>query len=166
MTFELADAHEVEVLSLRIRRECDHENTKGECTLHISEVEDMCMLTSHMVSKTSYWMKTHDEETDPPKTSTTKWYEFSITSHCADEAFKENIKLDIGEEATWNMENLNNEGLVWNLCHPMSEIVSKGDGLGFWNLDARPATPTPNDQVSLSRFRAVSGHTSETPCWW
>lgn len=139
-------AEKIEILSLRVRRECEHTHMNGECTLHIDEVEDMYIRTLNTTGKpkTKYWIKAHDEETNPPKLLTRNWFEFSITCRCADEAFKENQNLDIGEEATWGIDDLNNRGLIWYLCHPMSQIVSKGDGLGFWNVESRP-DPEPED---------------------
>lgn len=157
MTFEIADTHEIEVKGVRVRRECEHANLNGshrDSVLHIDEVEDMCVLSTKTLAKgkTTYWVKSHDEETSGLKTFTRKWIEFSITSKCTDEAFKENLTLEIGESAEWEPENLVLEDLIPSLCDPMSQIVMKGDGLGFWNNDVRPDV----EEVPVTNKQAIS----------
>lgn len=92
----------------------------------------------------------HNEKTNRAKTFTRRWYEVSVTSKCADAAFKENVELDIGEEAQWTYENLVTRGLLWDLCHPMSGIVTRGDGLGFFNEESRPSLGDTEQQAESS----------------
>lgn len=140
MTLKISNSHEVDILGCRVRRECDYESLIADCMLHIDEVEDMLSLGQEDPLETAklYWITVHDEDTSHPKTFTRKWFEFSVTSNVADKAFEENVDLEVGEEAKWNPLDLVEDGMLWPLNYPMSQIVVQGDGLGFWNEESRP----------------------------
>jgi hypothetical protein len=62
------------------------------------------------------------------------WYEMSITSAEAQEAFKENLNLDFGEETEWNEDLLLETGIVMkDMCEPANYLIKKMDGIGFYN---------------------------------
>lgn len=137
-----ADLHDIEVLGLRVHRESNHMSLAGDATLHIDNIEDVKLLRNVRPmdggQTTLYWARSYDAEENPPKTFARNWFEFSVSSVQADKALKENLNLEIGEKAGWKYETLLEQGIIWSLCYPISQILKQGDGLGYYNVDARP----------------------------
>jgi hypothetical protein len=60
------------------------------------------------------------------------WYEASITSTKADEAFKQNTCLEFGDEAAWTPDYLKDCGALDDLFRAATDTVRLMDGVGYW----------------------------------
>jgi len=62
------------------------------------------------------------------------WYEINMESVEARAAFKDNLNLELAEEAEWTAELLLQNGVVVrDICVPANYIITKMDGVGFYN---------------------------------
>lgn len=65
--------------------------------------------------------------------SLSEWYEASVRSVVADEAFTENKTLEHGEIAQWTCEQLEEAGAFEDLCRPGLAMIPKMDNIGSSN---------------------------------
>ena len=70
-----------------------------------------------------------NEHTDIPLS----WYEASLKSDTFCTAFKENERLEFGDEVKWKLKDLIQKGAVEQLIKKAAGMVKKMDGVGFWN---------------------------------
>lgn len=61
------------------------------------------------------------------------WYEASISSIKADELLKQNNTLELGDEATWTAETLENMGAAKSIYLPACEMIKQMNGIGYHN---------------------------------
>lgn len=80
------------------------------------------------------------------------WHEASISSSKGNEELKRNTTTELGDEADWTLEKLDELGVVNDMCIPACEMISQMDGVGINNdngaevqntLVSEPSPPKP-----------------------
>ncbi|KAI9819582.1 MAG: hypothetical protein M1827_007032 [Pycnora praestabilis] len=61
------------------------------------------------------------------------WHEVALFSSVAEEHFKENYRLELGDEAKWNPEQLVTDGLLEGLMSGANDVVTRIDAVGYHN---------------------------------
>lgn len=86
-----------------------------------------------------------------PSDAETLWHEISITSAEADKAFKENEKLEYGEEVRWSVKGMEERGVPDALMRAATSMVRQMDGVGWYNDNGqRTASMKDDDQTTSS----------------
>ncbi|KAF4968479.1 hypothetical protein FSARC_4124 [Fusarium sarcochroum] len=62
-----------------------------------------------------------------------QWFEASVSSIRAEELFKENAELEIGERSRWTPDALQRQGALKAVCEPALRMVSQMDQVGSSN---------------------------------
>ncbi|KAI0971459.1 hypothetical protein F4678DRAFT_479339 [Xylaria arbuscula] len=152
-------SYNVEILVVRTRNQacCIHEvSTKKTCSiqanprqdvqqLYISEVWEMGQLSISEVEQCIHHKFARYKDDERPK-SPSVWYEAVLKSDTFSKAFKQNGKLELGNEVAWTSEELIETGYVEELIRKAAKMVTNMDGVGFWN---------DNHQVELHGVVAV-----------
>jgi hypothetical protein len=95
------------------------------------------------------------------------WFEVSIKSAAAEDYFKQNMKLELGEEVAWTQEMITDASVLKSIWQPASDIVKQMDGVGFWNYNGlesvikaeESSLPTERRQNVGARLNANNGQT-------
>ncbi|KAJ2998092.1 hypothetical protein NUW58_g436 [Xylaria curta] len=61
------------------------------------------------------------------------WYEAALQSDTLSTAFKQNEKLELGNEVEWVSEELLKSGVVEALIQKAADMIKNMDGVGYWN---------------------------------
>ena len=72
------------------------------------------------------------------------WYEASISSAKANDLLRQNVTLELGDEAGWTPEELEQLGAASAMYLPACEMLKQMDGIGLHNnngIDLREARP-------------------------
>ena len=84
----------------------------------------------------AYIRATTRKKADQETQSIPCWYEAAITSNAVEEAFEENMNLEIAQEARWTPSSLltedANKGLR-DLLNPACDMIKSMDGIGYYN---------------------------------
>ena len=79
------------------------------------------------------------------------WHEASISSVKANEQLKQNTTLELGDEARWTPETLEELGAVNAMCRPACEMLKQMDGVGYHNDNAIDVQETSASESSPSK---------------
>lgn len=66
-----------------------------------------------------------------------EWFEVSLVSTTAEEAFQQNKGLELGQRASWTPEMLEEGGAFEDICFPALCLISKMDNIGSSNNNGR-----------------------------
>src|ERR1700730_9762472 len=102
MCFELSEKNCIHFLSIRVRRHSRYPSFDGKTLLNITEVHHLDVNWEQGENKIIFFATSSEGKGPDGQPIEPMWYEMSITSAEAQEAFKENLNLDFGEEAAWN----------------------------------------------------------------
>ncbi|KAI1821926.1 hypothetical protein F4861DRAFT_532587 [Xylaria intraflava] len=140
-------SHNVEILAVRTRNEAccvgrartenisstQTESNRNVQKLYINEIWEMDRLSKtvheHRIKAKFARFKSPKDHLGVPLV----WYEFSLKSDALSEAFRQNEKLELGDEASWTAEELLKSRPVDDLVRKAASMVKKMDGVGYWN---------------------------------
>jgi len=88
------------------------------------------------------------------------WYEVSLSSSVAEEKFKENLGLDLGDIASWTPRQIVEAGVMEELSLVTRDIVTRIDGVGYGNKGPRGG---PSDGGLTN---ASTTNVEEAPGFW
>jgi hypothetical protein len=71
------------------------------------------------------------------------WHEASISSAKANELFAQNESLELGDEASWTVEDLSRINASQAMYMPACEMLRKMDGVGLYNDNGVDVLVTP-----------------------
>jgi len=117
---------------VRVHRIMQHKSMDGASMLHVSEIHDLDVNSQMGASHTVFHAVAHTAPR-PGYDKVDFWHEVSISSVKADEEFKKNVELDLGDEADWTHESLSQLQCARAMYLPACEMLKKMDGVGFWN---------------------------------
>lgn len=66
------------------------------------------------------------------------WHEASISSSKGNEELKGNTTMELGDEADWTPEKLDELGIANDMCIPACEMLKQMDGVGINNDNGAP----------------------------
>ena len=92
------------------------------------------------------------------------WWEAAIVSTEVESMLKENVDLEVGEEATWKPQTFVEDGVIRSMFNLAKEVVTRIDNVGF----STPAIAVTGnwDATRTSRpSRTTSGEVEEGAFW-
>lgn len=159
MSFEISEKYPIHIVAIRVRRHSQYPSFDGQTLLNITEVHNLDVSWQHGDNKTIFFATSSDRKESDAQTVEPMWYEMNITSTEAQEAFKENINLEFGEETEWNENLLLKTGVVMkDMCEPANYLIKKMDGIGYYNNNGHKPVPT-----DLESFTSTKPPAHEKP---
>jgi hypothetical protein len=157
MSFELSHRHQIHFLSIRVRRYSQHKSYDGKTLLNVTEVQDLHIDWDSGEDATTFFVA-------PSKEPNSTWYEIDLESVEAKVAFADNLNLETGEEAEWDPELLLHSGVLVNdICMPANYIITKMDGVGFYNDNG--TNPLSTRMKSAASMKPVNEQRLEYHYW-
>ncbi|KAI1435699.1 hypothetical protein GGR50DRAFT_686897 [Xylaria sp. CBS 124048] len=137
----------IEIIAVRTRntaRYCSEPRTGSTCSTQTEPNKDVQRLYISEIWEMNRTSKTEGKQHVRIKFSRYKnkgghpglalvWYEAFLKSDTLSNAFKQNKKMELGNEATWTADELLKSGSVDHLVRKAAKMVEKMDGIGFWN---------------------------------
>ncbi|CAD6443405.1 e7493fd6-28ec-4b73-84a5-0dc9c15078a9 [Sclerotinia trifoliorum] len=141
---------EFEIYHLKIRKTRTFNSLDGSSKLHITEVDKSC---GHKLSVKNQEIvvyifpeekKDHNMERNSEEVSSyseekkdlsmeTNWQEVSITSVPMNNLLQQNMKLELGEEVQWTIQDLAVKNVSNSFIKPACTMLVQMDGVGFYN---------------------------------
>lgn len=120
--------------SIEVHRETRHRSTQyPDLLLKLSEVQELSFELSPTGTKQGQdyhaWTKPKEEMVNDGKL----WWEVSLASVAAENMFKENEALELGETSTWRPNDIVDASIVRNMFHLGYAIVTHIDSVGYHN---------------------------------
>ncbi|KAI8630414.1 hypothetical protein F5Y19DRAFT_463838 [Xylariaceae sp. FL1651] len=101
--------------------------------LEISEVWEMEPF-SEVKSEHQVQLKyARQKSSTEPLSTPSMWYEASICSKTITTALEQNLKLELGNETGWTVDELLKSGAIDGLICKAADMVKLMDGVGYWN---------------------------------
>jgi hypothetical protein len=146
LTFAVSNEYpHMKLNGIRVRHTFDYRSSHGNSALSITEVVDLKIERVRVAGGKRVFSATEYTAKSKPG-CLHSWYEVGIWSTVALEVFKENQSLEIGEEASWTTEKLENAGVFSALYLTACKIIKRIDGIGFYNDNGvRPAAAPPSE---------------------
>ncbi|KAJ8071133.1 hypothetical protein OCU04_001473 [Sclerotinia nivalis] len=141
---------EFEIYHLKIRKTRTYNSLDGSSKLHITEVDKSCghklpvknqeivvyifpeEKKDHNMERNSEEVSTYSEEKKDPSMET-NWQEVSITSVAMNNLLQQNMKLELGEEVRWTIQDLAVKKVSNSFIKPACTMLVQMDGVGFYN---------------------------------
>ncbi|KAI9746125.1 MAG: hypothetical protein M1818_000806 [Claussenomyces sp. TS43310] len=150
--FECHDVHKIRPVSIRVRRVIHYPSADKKSYLHVAEVHRMIM-KAYTVSEKQKMV--YQAVAAPAKVMASEletiWHEISISSAEADKTFKNSGDIELGEEASWTLDEMMKDDVLKALWQPATFMIKKMDGIGFYNDNGQRATSDNDDQQTTSR---------------
>ncbi|APA05916.1 hypothetical protein sscle_01g006860 [Sclerotinia sclerotiorum 1980 UF-70] len=143
-------ADEFEIYHLKIRKTRTFNSLDGSSKLHITEVDKSCghklpvknqeivvyifpeEKKEHNMERNSEEVSSYSEEKKDPGMET-NWQEVSITSVPMNNLLQQNMKLELGEEVQWTIQDLAEKNVSNSFIKPACTMLVQMDGVGFYN---------------------------------
>jgi hypothetical protein len=133
LTFTVSNEYpHMKLNGIRVRHTRDYRSSHENSALSITEVVDLKIERVRVAGGKRVFSGTEYTTKSRPGCPHS-WYEVGISSTVAQEAFKENESLEIGEEASWTAEKLEHTGVFSVLCLTACKMIKRIDGIGFHN---------------------------------
>jgi hypothetical protein len=127
MSFELSQIYQIHFQSIRVRRHSQYKSYDSKTLLNVTEVHNLDFNWEEGENGTIFFVTSSEKPNSV-------WYEINLESVEAKVAFKDNLNLELAEETEWTAELLLHNGVVVNdICVPANYIITKMDGVGFYN---------------------------------
>ena len=84
------------------------------------------------------------------------WYEVSLSSSVAEEKFKENVDLELGDVASWTPREMVEAAVFEDLSLVARDVVTRIDNVGYWNKGPRGG-PSDGAMTNASTTNAEEG---------
>jgi len=127
MSFELNQTYQIHFQSIRIRHHSQYKSYDSKTLLNVMEVHELDLNWKESENATIFFVTSSEK-------LNSMWYEINMESVEARAAFKDNLNLELAEEAEWTAELLLQNGVVVrDICVPANYIITKMDGVGFYN---------------------------------
>ncbi|KAI9722587.1 MAG: hypothetical protein M1812_001518 [Candelaria pacifica] len=124
-----APSKDLRVLTVLLRRETRYYAiAHPNIVLHLTEVQQLYMEQSDTDNLRAF-AKPAAEMIKENRL----WYEVSLSSKLATEKFNENLELELGENASWEPQELVDKGLMEDLRLVTAKLVTSIDGVGHAN---------------------------------
>ena len=94
------------------------------------------------------------------------WWGARISSVNASAILKENVTLELGERATWNVSSIINKGVAGDLFAVAKEIVTQIDHVGFFNRGEGSSNPKTTEKRSEDTQDTSARLTRVNPGYW
>ena len=88
------------------------------------------------------------------------WYEVSLSSSVAEEKFKENLDLELGDFASWTPKEIVEAGVLEDLSLVARDVVTRIDNVGYSNKGPRGG-PSDGAVTTVS-----TANPEEAPGFW
>ena len=146
MSFELSERYQIHFQSIRVRRDSQYKSYDNKTLLNVTEVHDLDVKWEESENGTIFFVTSSEKPNS-------LWYEINLESVEAKVAFKDNLNLELAEETEWDAELLLHNGVVVkDICVPANYIITKMDGVGFYNDNA--TKPFLADMESIASTQA------------
>jgi len=153
MTFELKAAldEKYQLDAIRVHRVTRFRNTRLASILNVSELQDL-MTKQKATDEGRVFRAFRHLVYRSPSEFLDAWYEVSVSCPELDEKLKENESLEFGEEAKWELKDVESIQGADQILHPSCEMLLQMDGVGYWSLNdldskSYEAPPSPPPQV-------------------
>ncbi|KAL9122255.1 MAG: hypothetical protein Q9187_001190 [Circinaria calcarea] len=154
-------ASNVEIQSVTVKRQTQHPCYQyPDLLLQLTEVQDLIIQKNspgryRAIGRDPNQMVAEDNRL---------WWEAAIVSTVAQSILKENVDLEVGEEATWEPQTFVEDGIIRNMFNLAKEVVTRIDNVGF----STPAIAVAGewDATKASRpSRTTSAELDDGPFW-
>lgn len=100
--------------------------------LDVTNVQAMTMCEEREEAPSSLLVRieARPDSTNAPGGRVASWYEASVSSARADDLFRQNETLRVGDEPDWTVERLQEAGVFRDLYGPAAAMVKRMDGVG------------------------------------
>lgn len=149
------------IFHLKIRKTNTYNSLDGKSKLHITEVDKTCghellvkdkafLVYIFSEEKEDYKMENNWQLNDQgnlmfilPKEKTDdtmkkNWQEVSITSVAMNNLLEQNTNLELGEEVSWTVQDLEARKISNTFIKPACIMLAQMDGVGFYNNGQDP----------------------------
>ena len=154
-------ASNVEIQSVTVKRQTQHPCYQyPDLLLQLTEVQDLIIQKNspgryRAIGRDPNQMVAEDNRL---------WWEAAIVSTVAQSILKENVDLEVGEEATWEPQTFVEGGIIRNMFNLAKEVVTRIDNVGF----STPAIAVAGewDATKASRpSRTTTAEVDDGPFW-
>jgi hypothetical protein len=152
--FEMDDSlcEQYELCGVRVHRISQYKSKDENSILEVRECRDFDVGSRPVPGpgrpRTVFYAISNIEERDRvPCDKLDYWHEVSVSSAQAMEIFEQNLQLELGEEASWNLSEVKAAEAIYL---PSLEMLRKMDGVGWWNdngVDVKKVPPPPPRQA-------------------
>ncbi len=146
MSFELSHRSQIHFLSIRVLRHSQYRSYDNKTILNVTEVHNLDVDWEEVENGTLFFA-THSEKPN------SVWHEINLESVEANLAFEENFDLELAEETEWTAETLLESGVAKDVCAPANYIVTKMDGIGFYNDNGTKALLADAESIASTRLQ-------------
>ncbi|KAL8355503.1 hypothetical protein RB601_001024 [Gaeumannomyces tritici] len=124
------------VRGVRVRYTARHKCPSGATYLDIDQIQDMAIVSQGMRDG---WVRFHSfpARECPEEGRASAWFEGSLSSAKAEDLFKANERLGLGEEAAWTVASMKQDGCFRALWEPALSMVKAMDHIGVATWPAR-----------------------------
>ncbi|ESZ90376.1 hypothetical protein SBOR_9233 [Sclerotinia borealis F-4128] len=116
---------------LKIRKTRTFDSLDRKSKLHITEVDKSCGHELLVKDQGMFVYIFQEEKKDLDMEI--NWQEVSITSVVMNDLLQQNMKLELGEEASWTLQDLAVKKVSNTFIHPACVMLAQMDGVGFYN---------------------------------
>ena len=146
----------IQAVTLR-RQKCYGSEAHPSISLCITEVQDLYI--QHAADSTNL-IRARAKPPGQMVHDNRLWYEVSLSSSVAEEMFKSNIDLELGEVASWTPREMVEAGVFEELSLVARDLVTRIDNVGHWNKGPRGG-PSDGAMTTPSTTNA-----EEAPGFW
>lgn len=143
-TFQLftkVEKGDLRIQSVVLRRETCHQASEYPNTvLHLCEVQELSLLT--VPDTKIHYQASLDSKRSTSSLGNRIWWEVSLSSKVANETFKENEVLEVGDVAGWTAQELVGREVVKDLSYVARDLVERIDAVGSSNKGPKGGSAT------------------------
>jgi hypothetical protein len=147
MSFELSQRYQIHFQSIRVRRHSQYRSYDSKTLLNVTEVHNLDSNWVECENTTMFFITSSEKPNS-------MWYEVNMESVEAQVAFKDNLNLELAEEVEWTAELLLHNGVVLkDICVPANYIITKMDGVGFYNDNGTKPLLADVESIASTKLR-------------
>jgi len=133
VTKTIAKDLRIQAVTLR-RQNCYGSVAHPSVYLYITEIQDLYI---HRAADSTDLIRARAKPPGQMVHDNRLWYEVSLTSSIAEEKFKENVDLGLGDVTSWTPREMVEAGVFEDLSLVARDVVTRIDNVGHWNKGPR-----------------------------
>ena len=150
------------VNSVSVRRQnaytCSH---NPDLLLRLTEVQDLVIVWRADQQFQAY----AEPRENMVKDDNRIWWEASITSKAADRALAENQNLDLGEVASWTLDDIVGMYVLHDMFNIMEQVVTRIDSVGYGCMPIL-SPPPPSTSKSIAKSSSKTSRDNKYTQGW
>jgi len=129
--------------SVRVNRISMFKSSDDKSLLKVAEIQDLDIFSAPVPDKNiTVYKAIASNEYRPGCVKVNSWNEVSIQCVELNEKLKQNLDLELGDEAGWTPQSLSNLSAAQAMYLPACQMLKQMDGVGQWNDNGADSNPT------------------------